>query len=153
MVPIVPRQPQRAHHHHAACAPLGCRIAVDKRWSLMSHTDPGIGVTVPDVGGQTTCLKTCDVTRSFTTVAIIKDRHVRIIIMRPGEHSPPEAEYIFAGCSRQHRFFLQFGGGPYMLRQQLTGPCRHCSSCGPTNQTCKQRIGGRQCRIVGHPKV
>jgi hypothetical protein len=31
---------------------------------------------------QTTCLKTCGVTRSFTTVAISKDRHARIIIMR-----------------------------------------------------------------------
>ena len=30
-----------------------------------------------------TCLKTCGVTRSFTTVAIGKDRHARIIIMRP----------------------------------------------------------------------
>jgi transposase len=27
--------------------------------------------------------KTCGVTRSFTTAAIIKDRHARIIIMRP----------------------------------------------------------------------
>ncbi len=27
--------------------------------------------------------ETCGVTRSFTTVAIIKDRHARIIIMRP----------------------------------------------------------------------
>jgi hypothetical protein len=32
---------------------------------------------------QTACLKTCDVTRSFTTAGISKDRHARIIIMRP----------------------------------------------------------------------
>jgi hypothetical protein len=36
-----------------------------------------------DENTVTTCLKTCDVTRSFTTVAISKDRHARIIIMRP----------------------------------------------------------------------
>ena len=35
----------------------------------------------------------------------------------PGDPSPLEAEYIFADCSRRNRFFLQFGGGPYMLRQ------------------------------------
>ena len=29
----------------------------------------------------------------------------------------PEAGYIFAGCSRPTSFFLQFDGGPYMLRQ------------------------------------
>ena len=28
-----------------------------------------------------------------------------------------EAEYIFADCSRRTRFFLQFSGGPYILRQ------------------------------------
>jgi hypothetical protein len=50
------------------------------------------------------------------TVAIIKDRHVRIIIMRPEITLPSEAGYIFADCSRRNRFFLQFGGGPYTLR-------------------------------------
>jgi len=35
----------------------------------------------------------------------------------PGDPSPLEAEYIFADCSRRNRFFLQFGGGPYMFRQ------------------------------------
>jgi hypothetical protein len=64
-------------------------------------------------------------------VAISKDRHAPIIIMRPRIiilrpeitlHS--EAGCIFADCSRRNRFFLQFGGGPYTLRQ-LTGtaPC------------------------------
>jgi hypothetical protein len=50
-------------------------------------------------------------------VAIIKDRHARIIIVRPEITLHLEAGYIFAGCSRRNRFFLQFGGGPYMLRQ------------------------------------
>jgi len=49
-------------------------------------------------------------------VAIIKDRHARIIIVRPEITLHLEAGYIFAGCSRRNRFFLQFGGGPYMLR-------------------------------------
>ena len=36
----------------------------------------------------------------------------------------------------------------------LTGPCRHCSSYGPTNQTCKQRIGWpTKSNTVGHPSV
>ncbi len=66
---------------------------------------------------QTACLKTCGVTRCFTTVAIGKDRHARIIIMRPENILHSEAGYIFADCSRRNRFFLQFGGEPYMLRQ------------------------------------
>ena len=35
----------------------------------------------------------------------------------PADHSPLEAGYIFADRSRCNRFFLQFGGGPYMFRQ------------------------------------
>jgi hypothetical protein len=50
-------------------------------------------------------------------VAINKDRHARIIIMRPEITLHSEAGYIFADCSRRNRFFLQFGDGPYMLRQ------------------------------------
>ena len=50
-------------------------------------------------------------------MAISKDRHARIIIMRPEITLHSEAGYIFADCSRRNRFFLQFGGGPYMLRQ------------------------------------
>jgi hypothetical protein len=49
-------------------------------------------------------------------VAIIKDRHARIIIVRPEITLHLEAGYIFAGCSRRNRFFLHFGGGPYTLR-------------------------------------
>jgi hypothetical protein len=49
-------------------------------------------------------------------VAISKDGHARIIIMRPEITLHAEAGYIFANCSRQNRFFLQFGGGPHMLR-------------------------------------
>ena len=52
-------------------------------------------------------------------MAISKDRHARIIIMRPEITLHSEAGYIFAGCSRRSRFFLQFGGGPYMLRQTI----------------------------------
>jgi hypothetical protein len=55
-------------------------------------------------------------------VAISKDRHARIIIMRPEITLHSEAGYIFADCSRQDRFFLQFGGGPYMLRQLRASP-------------------------------
>jgi hypothetical protein len=33
-----------------------------------------------------------------------------------------EAGYIFADCSRRNRFFLQLGGGPYMLRQLSPSP-------------------------------
>lgn len=50
-------------------------------------------------------------------MAISKDRHVRIIIMRPEITLHSEAGYIFADCSRPTHFLLQFGGGPYMLRQ------------------------------------
>jgi hypothetical protein len=50
-------------------------------------------------------------------VGINKDRHARIIIMRPEITLHSEAGYIFAGSSRRNRFFLQFGGGPYILRQ------------------------------------
>ena len=50
-------------------------------------------------------------------MGINKDRHARIIIMRPETILHSEAGYIFADCSRPTRFFLQFGGGPYMLRQ------------------------------------
>jgi hypothetical protein len=50
-------------------------------------------------------------------VGINKDKHARIIIMRPETILHSEAGYIFADCSRPTRFFLQFGGGPYMLRQ------------------------------------
>ena len=52
-------------------------------------------------------------------MAIIKDRHARIIIVRPEITLHLEAGYIFAGCSRRNRFFLQFGGGPYILQQLL----------------------------------
>jgi len=38
-------------------------------------------------------------------VAIIKDRHVRIIIARPEITLHLEAGYIFADCSRRNRFF------------------------------------------------
>jgi hypothetical protein len=55
-------------------------------------------------------------------VAISKDRHARIIIMRPEITLHSEAGYIFADCSHRNRFFLQFGGGPYMLRQLMFGP-------------------------------
>jgi hypothetical protein len=51
------------------------------------------------------------------TVGINKDRHARIIIMRPETTLHSEAGYIFADCSRRNRFFLQFGGGPYMFQQ------------------------------------
>jgi hypothetical protein len=40
-----------------------------------------------------------------------------------------------------------------LLSQQLTGPCRHGSSYGPTDQTCKQRIGVRQCSILSAIQV
>ena len=50
-------------------------------------------------------------------MGINKDRHARIIIMRPETILHSEAGYIFADCSRPTRFFLQFGGGPYILRQ------------------------------------
>jgi len=43
--------------------------------------------------GQTTYLKTCDVPRSLTTVAISKARHARIIIERPEWRTP------LTGCS------------------------------------------------------
>jgi hypothetical protein len=56
-------------------------------------------------------------------VAIIKDRHARIIIVRPEITLHLEAGYIFTGCSRRNRFFLQFGGGPYIFRQSR-GPIR-----------------------------
>jgi len=52
-------------------------------------------------------------------VGINKDKHARIIIMRPETILHSEAGYIFADCSRPTRFFLQFGGGPYIF-QQLT---------------------------------
>ena len=50
-------------------------------------------------------------------MAISKDRHARIIIMRREITLHSEAGYIFADCSRRNRFFLQLGGGPYMFRQ------------------------------------
>ena len=50
-------------------------------------------------------------------MAISKDRHARIIIMRREITLHSEAGYIFADCSRRNRFFLQLGGGPYILRQ------------------------------------
>jgi hypothetical protein len=56
------------------------------------------------------------------TVGINKDRHARIIIECPEINLHPEAGYIFADCSRQTQFFLQFGGGPYIF-QQLRGRC------------------------------
>jgi len=56
-------------------------------------------------------------------VGINKDRHARIIIVRPEITLHLEAGYIFAGCSRRNRFFLQFGGGPYMLRQLMSRDC------------------------------
>jgi hypothetical protein len=54
---------------------------------------------------------------AFTTVGINKDRHARIIIMRPETILHKEAGYIFADCSRRNRFFLQVSGGPYIFRQ------------------------------------
>ena len=54
-------------------------------------------------------------------MGINKDRHARIIIMRPETILHSEAGYIFADCSRPTRFFLQFGGGPYILRQLPSG--------------------------------
>jgi hypothetical protein len=57
-------------------------------------------------------------------VGINKDKHARIIIMRPETILHSEAGYIFADCSRPTRFFLQFGGGPYMLCQQSAPPLR-----------------------------
>jgi hypothetical protein len=51
------------------------------------------------------------------TVGINKDRHARIIIECPEINLHPEAGYIFADCSRQTQFFLQFGGGPYIFQQ------------------------------------
>ena len=36
--------------------------------------------------------------------------------------------YIFAGCSRRNRFFLQSGGGPYMLRQSAEIAGAHAKS-------------------------
>ena len=50
-------------------------------------------------------------------MGINKDKHARIIFMRPETILHSEAGYILADCSRPTRFFLQFGGGPYMLRQ------------------------------------
>jgi len=50
------------------------------------------------------------------TVGINKDRHARIIIECPEITLHPEAGYIFADCSRQTQFFLQFGGGPYIFQ-------------------------------------
>jgi len=50
------------------------------------------------------------------TVAINKDRHALIILECPEIILHQEARYIFAGCSRPTNFFLQFAGGPYMLR-------------------------------------
>src|SRR5437879_4580267 len=50
--------------------------------------------------------------------------------MRPEITLHSEAGYIFAGSSRRNRFFLQFGGGPYIYRQPslpfavLDGRCR-----------------------------
>jgi hypothetical protein len=54
-------------------------------------------------------------------VAISKDRHARIIIMRPENILHSEAGYIFADCSRRNRFFLQFSGGPYITLVKLSG--------------------------------
>ena len=62
-------------------------------------------------------------------MAIIKDRHARIIIVRPEITLHLEAGYIFADCSRRNRFFLQFGGGPYMFRHLRQPP----SSVGSDN--------------------
>ena len=42
---------------------------------------------------------------SLTTMAMSKDRHERIIIMRLEITLHSEAGYIFADCSRQNRFF------------------------------------------------
>jgi len=36
----------------------------------------------------------------------------------PGDHSPLKAYTFSQTASRPTRFFLQFGGGPYILRQQ-----------------------------------
>jgi hypothetical protein len=43
------------------------------------------------------------------TVAIIKDRHVRIIIMRPETILHLEAGYIFADCFSSNPILLAFG--------------------------------------------
>jgi hypothetical protein len=42
-------------------------------------------------------------------------------LTRDEAHS--EAGCIFADCSRRIRFFLQFGGGPYMFRQLRPSYC------------------------------
>jgi len=54
----------------------------------------------------------------------------------PRQPFHPEAGYIFADCSRRNRFFLQFGGGPYMLRQlrsTLVSKVRTSLEMHPTN--------------------
>jgi hypothetical protein len=48
------------------------------------------------------------------TAAISKDRHVRIIIMRPETILHYRPDTFSQTVSRRYRFFLQFGGGPYI---------------------------------------
>ena len=67
------------------------------------------------------------------TVGINKDRHARIIIECPEITLHPEAGYIFADCSRQTQFFLQFGGGPYIFqhlqRRRRVSRIECCAIC------------------------
>jgi hypothetical protein len=53
----------------------------------------------------------------FVTVAINKDGHARIIIMRPESDSPLEAGYIFADCFSSNPILLAFGRRTIHLQQ------------------------------------
>ena len=57
---------------------------------------------------QTACPRTWVEIRSFMTVAIIKDGHARIIIMRP-ETISTRGGYIFADCFSSNLILLAFG--------------------------------------------
>ena len=61
------------------------------------------------------CPRTCVVVRSFTTGAIIKDGHARIVIHAPGDHSPLGPDTFSQTASRPTQFFLHSGGGPYII--------------------------------------
>ena len=73
------------------------------------------------------CPRTCVVVRSFTTGAIIKDGHARIVIHAPGDHSPLGPDTFSQIASRPTQFFLHSSSGPYMLRQRshFLGPDPH----------------------------
>ena len=49
------------------------------------------------------------------TVAINKDRHVRIFIECREIHSPLKGRIHFRRLFSSHPFFLQFCGGPYIF--------------------------------------